>query len=162
MNTIFRTTMALAVAATLFTGCSVEDLEDGENFANESSTDGSSYDDVISIAKTNKDFKVTWIKNNSGYGEVIYKGGSGDSYSRKALTANGSGVITFDCEFSNEDNGEAVYSCQASNLAGDYAWKILHMKEGVQYEWYPTYGFDHEEGEVDATTEYSNDLLTVE
>jgi len=158
MKTILKTTMAVAVASVLFTGCSVDDLDDGG--VSDNST--SSYNDVISISKTGKDFKVLWLKNNSGYGEVIYRGSSEDTYSRKALTDNGAGVITFDCTFKSESDGVAVYACNASNLTGDYAWKTVRLQEGVQYQWYPTYGFDQEEGEVDATTEYSNGVLTVE
>ena len=159
-NTILKTTIILALGATLFTGCSVDDFKESDPF-NPSSV--GSKNDSLAVFKTlsPNGFSVLWVKKAGSYGEVIYT----DDLSKKRgngypLTSNSTGAHNLKCTLMNSDADGATFSCKPSNVS--YS-KTVRLKTGVQYKWLVGYGFSHEHGEVEATMEYhGNGTITVE
>ncbi len=152
----------MTVAATLFTGCSLEDAVNEENFSSESSqsSGGDSYDDSLTVPKTNEGFLVMWTKRSGTYGEIIYT----DDLSEKRgngypLTANADGTFAMPCYLEDSNDDGAWYSCEPSNVTYE---KRVYLKNGVSYSWLVSYGTEHEHGEVEAITQYSDGFLTVE
>ncbi len=160
MKTILKTTMVLTIAATLFTGCSVEDMIEDTSEEIYTGSGSSSHNDTLSVVKTGEGFLVMWTKRASSYGEVIYT----DSLSKERgngypLTANATGTYTMPCTMGGADSQGANFSCNPSNVSNS---KSVYLKSGVEYKWLVGYGFDHEHGEVEATMEFSNGVLTIE
>jgi len=158
-NTILKTTIALVLGATLFTGCSVDDLKESDPI-NPSSV--GSKNDKLTVTPTNggKGFLVFWKKNAGSYGEVIYT----SSLSKKRgngypLTSNTTGLKNMSCTMRNSNSEEATFACKPSSGFPS----TVYLKTGVQYKWLVNYGFDHEKGEVEALMEYhGNGTITVE
>ena len=160
-KTILKTTLALALAGTLFTGCSV--IDDTVNgLVEEAITDGdnSSHNDKLTVSKTSKGFLVTWTKTASDYGEVIFTDGTtgarGNGY---PLTSNTTGIFSLNCESVEETKTSIRYDCAASNVSDNQSVSFV---SNTAYQWLVSYGIEHEHGEVEAVTEYSDGLLTVE
>lgn len=156
MKTLKTSTLAIAAAATLFTGCSVDD----STYSPDLGGGSSSQTDTLSVVKTGEGFLVMWSKKAGSYGEVIYT----DSLDKKRgvgypLTANATGVYSMPCYEVTSATSGATYSCKPSNVS--YR-KTVSLKEGVSYKWLVSYGFGHEHGEVEATMQYSNGTLIIE
>ena len=147
MKHLIKVTISIGLIATLFSGCDLEDTED-------TITQSSSGSDKLTLSKTGEGFLVTYTKQTSDYGEVIYDDGK---YARKLITSNSKGTIFADCRKVRNE----VYSCKRSNLAGDYATTTVTFTEGVQYKWYTTLGFDHVKGSVEAVTESNDGIVTI-
>jgi len=160
LKTLTKTTLAIAAASLLFTGCSVDGSSTGYDGATGASGGSSSSSDTMSVTKTGEGFLVAWTKRSGTYGEVIYT----DDLDKKRgvsypLTANADGVYFMPCTMVSSDASGAQYSCKPSNVS--YA-KSVYLKAGVSYNWLVSTGFDHVHGEVEATTLYSGGDLIVE
>jgi len=164
MNTILKTTLAIAAATALFTGCSVEDAineasasEGSTSSANTGSATGS---DNITLSKTGEGFLITWTKNYESYAEIIYTDGTtgkrGNGY---PFTNNATGTFFLNCVQSSQDSNSVRYRCTRPDIT---ATSSVNLKKGVQYQWMGSYGFDHEHGEVEAIMEYTGGMLTIE
>ncbi|MEA3419145.1 MAG: hypothetical protein U9Q90_07060, partial [Campylobacterota bacterium] len=154
-------TLALALTGALFTGCSV--IDDTVNGLVEEAIAGgsdSSHNDKLTVSKTSEGFLVTWTKTASDYGEVIFTDGTtgtrGNGY---PLTSNTTGMFSLNCESVEETETGVRYDCAASNTSDNQSVSFV---SDTAYQWLVSYGTEHEHGEVEAVTEYSNGLLTVE
>jgi hypothetical protein len=148
MKRIKKVTISIGLVAILFSGCDLVDNEDSVEGS------GSSANDSLTLSKTGEGFLVTYTKQTSDYGEVVYYDGN---YPRKLITSNSKGTISATCIKSSNE----VYRCTRSNLSGDYATTTVTFTEGVQYKWYTTLGFDHVKGSIEAVTESNNGILTI-
>lgn len=168
MKTILQTTLAMTVAATLFTGCSVEDnlgeLEDAASSSTvlEDTASSSAGNDTISIVTNSqgKGFSISWNKNYSGYAEVIYTDSStkerGNGY---PFTNNATGAYTLSCVMSDEDTSSVSYSCTRPDIT---LVSNVRLQKNVDYQWLVSYGTDHEHGEVQAVMQYAGDTLIID
>jgi hypothetical protein len=162
VKTILKITMALVLAGTLFTGCSTEDLHDTavgaindikdykeENFTEESSTDD------FSIEYKYGGFRILWTKLTDGPGELIYTDGAEDTGIPMVADEKGQYILT--CTPTPETQND--YDCTVSNNGTNQKITLI---TNVQYQWLISYGEDHIHGEVEAVTEYSDGVLTIE
>ncbi len=165
MKSILQTTLACVLAGTLFTGCSaVDDMINGfmDDLTEEEITEDiiSSYNDKLTVSKTDDGFLVTWTKVSSDYGEVIFTDGTtgvrGNGY---PLTSNTEGVFFLDCQSVEETKINVRYDCSASNVSDN---ENISFVSDTAYQWLVSYGTEHEHGEVEAVTQYSDGYLTVE
>jgi len=170
MNTILKTTWAMAAATVLFTGCSVEDtatsLGDSvsDNTGGGSNGTGSATDsglDTFTITKTALGFTIDWVKNSEGYSEVIYREVGSDDLRGNGypLTHNSTGSYRTTCEKYSDDGTRVWYGCERDDVT--YASKVI-MEKGVEYEWMSSYGTEHELAEAEVHMEYVGDTLTIE
>lgn len=177
MKNSIITTMALAAAVLLFSGCTggtdikesnygpIRTADGGDHISSGSGagtdmTDYSAASSALRVEKSTTGFIVTWKKENSGYSEVIYT----DDLDRVRgrgypLTSNSKGTFTMPCELSSEDDYEVRYRCYPSNVT--YT-KRVKLQKGVQYYWLVSDGFDHRHGEVEASMQYVDGQLVIE
>ena len=148
MKHIIKVTISIGLIATIFSGCDF--IDEGT----ETITSSSTGTDTLTLSETGEGFLVTYTKQTTDYGEVVYDDGN---YPRKLITSNSKGTIFADCRKASNE----VYSCTRSNLVGDYATTTVTFTEGLQYQWYTTLGFDHVKGSVEAVTESNNGILTI-
>ncbi len=171
MNTILKTTLALAAATALFTGCSIEDAASdiSSSADNSQSSGGSSTNDeatnrgldTFTITKTALGFNIDWVKKYEGYSEVIYREVGTDKLRGNGhpLTHNYNGTYRATCEKHSEDNTEVVYGCERDDAS--YG-STVRLKKGVQYEWISSYGVEHDLAEAEMYMEYVGGTLTIE
>ncbi|MDD2451109.1 MAG: hypothetical protein PHU67_04265 [Sulfurovum sp.] len=159
MKILTQTTLVLAAASTLFTGCSLEEALVDESMEYDSGS-GSTGSDKMTLSKTGEGFLVTWTKKSGTYGEVIYTDDlnkeRGNGY---PLTANADGTYMMPCTLVESDSEGARFSCAPSNVSNS---KSVYLKTGVSYSWLVSTGFDHTHGEVGGSTLYSGGELIVE
>lgn len=155
---IIKSIIAMAAAAALFTGCSLEDgLKDASG-----TTGGRSSDlDTFNITKTTLGFKIDWVKRYGGYSEIIYQkvgtdNARGDGY---PFTNNATGTYSLTCEKSSEDADRVGYRCTRPDIT---AISSVTLKKGVQYEWLVGYGTEHEHSDPEVYMEYVADTLAIE
>ena len=165
MNKIIKTTIAMTAAASLFTGCGVEDeLKDASTSGSSTSTttsDSSSSFDTFNITKTALGFNINWVKRYEGYSEIIYKevgtdDARGDGY---PFTNNATGSYTLTCEKNSEVTQSVGYRCTRSDIT---ATSSVTLKKDVQYEWLVSYGIEHDHSDPEVYMEYVADTLTIE
>ena len=135
MNTILKTTLALAAATALFTGCSIEDAASDISSASDSSQsdDRSSTNsglDTFTITKTALGFNIDWVKKYEGYSEVIYREVGLDKLRGNGypLTHNYTGTYKATCEKHSEDATEVVYGCERDDVT--YGSTVRLKKRG--------------------------------
>jgi len=152
MKSFLKVTAVAGVAVMLLSGC----LSDSDDTSNGSSSSGT---DKLTLSKTGEGFLITWTKNSSGYGEVVYNDGQHNVRGNGTpITSNSKGTILSVCK----KTGDGVYSCKASNLSDNsYNYKTVRFSEGTQYQWYTSSGTDHVKGTVEAVTEYNSGILTI-
>jgi len=163
MKTVVKTTLAMVAATAIFTGCSVEDaatsMSDSVSDSGGSAGVGS---DNITVSKTGEGFMITWTKKSSGYSEVIYtygtKGARGNGY---PITNNATGTYFLNCteKAGHSTDSYVGYNCSRPDLTLESS---VRLKKGTQYQWLVSYGSDHTHGEVEATMEYSGDMLIID
>ena len=161
MNKILKTTMAMTVAAALFTGCSVEDAMTDTGSTSNGGSGGTSGQDTFSITKTSSGFDIDWSKGYQGYSEIVYRevGTSDPRGNGYPFTNNATGSYHMTCVKSREDTQRVSYECARSDLT---LTSSVTLKKGVEYEWFASYGTDHEAGEPEVYMEYVSDTLTIE
>jgi hypothetical protein len=164
MNTILKTTLAMAAATLLFTGCTGEDIV--SDISNASSTDEQSNTtdsglDTFSITKTELGFTIDWVKQYEGNSEVIYREVGSDELRGDGhpLTHNYTGTYRTTCEKYSEDDTRVWYACERDDVT--YGSRVI-LKKGVQYEWMSSYGVAHDLAEAEMHMEYVGDVLTIE
>ncbi len=163
MKTILK--ISLALAGILFAGCTEVDnlinnaVDDLREDVTEDVVD-LTQNDRLTVSKTPNGILVTWTKIASDYGEVIFTDGTtgtrGNGY---PLTSNTAGTFFLDCESVEETETNARYDCSASNVSDN---ESISFVSDTAYQWLVSYGTEHEHGEVEAVTEYSDGILTVE
>jgi len=173
MKTILKTTMAMAAATLLMTGCDIEDHIKDSKLDNDlglstgdSSTvggDSSSEVDTFTLTKTANGFSINWTKNYSGYSEIIYSDGDdttlrGDGY---PFTSNAKGSYSMVCveSYSSDSDAYVSYRCERPDIT--YR-STVRMKKGVEYQWLVSYGTAHEHGETQAITQYVGGILSIQ
>ncbi len=157
----------MAVTGTFFTGCSEADTMVNDLVNNlttgEEITDGisSPATDTLTISETDEGFLVNWVKKTSGYGEVIFTDEKTINIRGKGypLTSNIEGDFSLDCTLGEESESGVQYECIASNKSNTQS---LFFMNDTAYQWLVSYGTEHEHGEVEAVTEYSNGILTID
>jgi len=164
MNTILKTTLAIAAVTVLFTGCSVEDAiseaSTSERSTSSTSSSDSTASDNITFSKTGEGFLITWTKNYESYAEIIYTDGTtGERGNGYPFTNNATGTYFLTCVQSSEDSSKVGYRCTRPDIT---ATSSVILEKGVAYQWMGSYGFDHEHGEIEAIMEYTGGTLTIE
>ncbi len=171
MNTIFTTTLAIAVSTALLTGCTGTDVADDVASAARSSQSGggsssetgtsNSGQDSFTITKTALGFNIDWVKRYEGYSEVIYREVGLDKLRGNGypLTHNYTGTYRATCEMYNETDTEVFYGCERDDVT--YG-STVKLKKGVQYEWIASQGIEHDLAEAEIYMEYVGDTLTIE
>ncbi len=151
--------MAMAVAAALMTGCSVEDAVSDISSGSVGGGSGSG-NDSFTIQKQGSDFVINWNKNYNGYSEIIYTDGStgarGNGY---PFTNNATGNYTLTCSLFGENNRKVYYHCVRPDIT---ATSRVTLEKGVEYQWLVSYGTEHEHGETEAVMEYVGGTLSIQ
>jgi hypothetical protein len=164
MNTILKTTLAMAAATLLFTGCTGEDIASDISSSMQTgggSNTSNSGSDTFTITKTTLGFTIDWVKKYKGYSEVIYREVGSDELRGNGhpLTHNYTGTYRATCEKYNEDDTRVWYACGRDDVT--YGSRVI-LKKGVQYEWMSSYGVGHDLAEAEIYMEYVGDTLTIE
>ena len=160
MKTVLKTILAMVVATVLFTGCTGEDMV--SSIENDTGGGGGVGSDNITVSKTGEGFMITWTKESSGYSEVIYTDGStGDRGNGYPITNNATGTYFLNCteSYSSPSDAYVSYNCTRPDLTLESS---VRLKKGTQYQWLVSYGSEHTYGEVEATMEYSGDMLIID
>jgi len=126
--------------------------------------------DRLVVSKiNNNEFSLHWVKNEGGYGEVIYTDDlSKDRGNGYPFTSNSTGEDDMVCKNGDGSYGYTetdtviYYKCNRINITyNDYPSKV-RLEKGVEYKWLVSSGFNHVKGEVEATMIYRDGNLYIE
>ena len=160
MKTVIKTTLAMAAAAMMMSGCEALTDTSSEEFVYDSGTSSSGALDTITIRPITDGFVIDWRKRYSGYSEVIYTDGNagarGNGY---PFTNNATGDYTMTCTKSYEDSLKVGYICERPDIT---IRSGVTLEKGVEYQWLVSYGFDHDHGEPQAIMQYVGDTLIIQ